>query len=215
LTGSGQIVLFDKSRARNASWNTGAVVSFAIHCCVLVGIPLLLQLTKSTVRFERPPTFQLVSAPPTLKPIEPVAQKKHSPEQHRKKAAAQPVPNASGAKEENVDELASLLDELPPPASIAAVGNFKYNWYLAQVQEKVERNWNPSTENRADSVVVAFTINSDGSISEPSIFRGSQNGTINDLALRAVKLAAPFSKLPPGVPENKYDMLCTLRPARK
>ena len=208
-------MLFDKPRARNGPWNTGAVVSFAVHCCVLVGIPLLLQLTKSTVRYERPPTFQLVSAPSELKPLVPVAQKKHSPAQPRKKAATRPVPNTSGAKEENVDELASLLDELPPPASIAAVGNFKYNWYLAQVQEKVERNWNPSSENRGDSVIVAFTINSDGSISEPKLFKESRNGTLNDLALQAVKLAAPFAKLPPGVPDNKYDMLCTLRPARK
>jgi TonB family protein len=202
-------------KERGPAWNKGVAVSVVAHCLILVGIPLLLQLTKNSVRFERPPTFQLVSAPPTLKPIEPVARKKHSPAQPKKKTATRPVPNQSGAKEENVDELASLLDELPPPASIAAIGNFKYNWYLAQVQEKVERNWNPSSENRTDSVIVAFTINADGSISEPKLFKESRNGTLNDLALQAVKLAAPFAKLPPGVPDNKYDMLCTLRPSRK
>lgn len=185
------------------------MVSVVVHLCVLVGIPVVLELAKSKVRFERPPTFQLVTAPPSLKPFTPRAEKPQP-----KKKSERLVPGEK-PKEENVDELASLLDELPSPALVSAVGNFKYNWYLAQVQEKVERNWNPTSENRQDSVVVAFTIYSDGSISEPALERESSNTTLNELALRAVKMAAPFAKLPPGVSENKYDMLCTLRPSRK
>jgi TonB family protein len=201
-------------KSRIVPWNSGVAVSIFIHCCVLVGIPLLLQLARSNERFERPPTFQLVSAPPALKPIEPRVQKKSAQTQPRKKTASREVPGEA-PKKENVEELASLLDEIPAPAQLAAVGNFKYNWYLAQVQDKVERNWNPSSGGRNDSVVVAFTISSDGSISEPSLSRESQIASLNELALRAVKLAAPFSKLPPGVPENKYDFLLTLRPVRK
>jgi TonB family protein len=83
------------------------------------------------------------------------------------------------------------------------------------VQEKVERNWNPASENKGDSVVVAFTIKSDGSIAGPSLVKGSGNETLDGLALRAVTLAAPFGKLPPGVAEDKYDMVCTLRPVKK
>lgn len=202
-------------RIRNTPWNTGLIVSISVHCFVLVGIPVLLTLTKSTVHYARPPTFQLISTPPSLKPIKPKLQKPRPKTRAPKKTSRREVPSKSAPREENIEELASLLEDIPSPATVAAVGNFKYNWYLAQVQEKVERNWNPSTGSRNDSVVVAFTIRSDGSISEPAIYKKSANATLNELALRAVSLAAPFSKLPPGVPENKYDMLCTLRPARK
>jgi TonB family protein len=212
---SAPLFALEKARAPGGPWNKGVAVSLLVHCCILLGIPILLQLTKGTVHFERPPTFQLVSAPSELKPLEPVAQKRPAKDRVRKKTATRQVPSTSNEKQENVEELSSLLDELPSPARLAAVGNFKYNWYLAQVQEKVERNWNPSSGGRGDSVVVAFTINSDGSISDPAIARESSIVTLNELALRAVKMAAPFSKLPPGVPDNKYDFLLTLRPVRK
>jgi TonB family protein len=196
---------------------TGIVISCIFHCMVLGGVPLLLQLTQSAVPFERPPTFQLIAAPPSLRPLTPVRQKlsKQQPVQKKaKKNEQKPVPRESAKPEENLDELASVLDEIPAPARVSAAGDFKYNWYLSQTQEKIARYWNPPSENKNDSVVVAFTINSDGSVSEPAIYQKSGSTALDECGLRAVRLAAPFGKLPPGVSGNKYEMMCTLRPTR-
>ena len=99
-------------------------------------------------KFERPKTFQLVSP---LKPVraknvpvkdapkQRIPQKESIPEPRQvptqsntpsKDANPQPKKDAAKPVEENLDELASLLDELPVPAQVSAVGNFKYHWYL-------------------------------------------------------------------------------------
>jgi TonB family protein len=198
-------------------FKTGMIISGLFHLMVLGGIPLLLQLISISARFERPPTFQLVVAPPSVRPAVPRVQKKNSKQPVQKavkKNDVHRVPKESAKPEENLDELASVLDEIPAPARVSAVGDFKYNWYLAQTQEKIERYWNPSFENKKDSVVISFTIYSDGAISAPAIYRRSGSSALDNAALRAVTLAAPFGKLPPGVSGNQYEMMCTLRPTR-
>jgi TonB family protein len=195
----------------------GMVISLLLHVMVLVVIPLLIQAVATSARFERPVTFQLVVAPTSVRPLMPATGKKlstRSVQKKIKKEAVKPVPRESTRPEENLDELASVLDEIPVPARISAVGDFKYNWYLAQTQEKIERYWNPFFENKRDSVVVSFTIYGDGTISTPAIFRKSGNSALDNAALRAITLAAPFGKLPAGISGNQYEMLCTLRPTR-
>jgi TonB family protein len=200
----------------NGQFRRGMVVSLLFHLLVLGGIPLLMQITRQSVRFERPPTFQLVTAPPTLRPLKPAQAKltKQRAPAKIKKESVRPVPRESDAAQENLDELASLLDEIPAPARVATLGDFKYNWYLANVQQKISRFWNPPSENRNLSVVVSFTINRDGSISAPSVSEGSGNGTLDNLAVRAVTLAAPFGKLPPGFSGDRIELTCTLIPTR-
>jgi TonB family protein len=198
-------------------FKTGMIISGIVHLTVLVGVPLVLQLARGSVSFERPPTFQLVVAPPSLRPLQTVSQKrlpKQTAPKRMPKESVAPAPRENAKPEENLEELASVLEDLPVPARLSPVGDFKYNWYLAQTQEKIERYWNPSSENKNDSVVVSFTIYSDGSISEPELQKKSGSSTLDNFALRAVKLAAPFGRLPPGVSDNKYEMVCTLRPTR-
>lgn len=192
-------------------FKTGVIVSCLFHLCILVGVPFFLQLVRGSVSFDRPPTFQLISAPPSLRPVKPLVQRTVK---FRKEAVA-PVPAGENTKpEENMDELASVLDEIPAPARIAAAGDFKYNWYLENMQQKISRYWNPPSENPSLSVVVSFTIHSDGSISEPAVSKPSGNGSLDNLAIRAVRLAAPFGKLPPGFSGDKLELSCTLIPMR-
>jgi TonB family protein len=188
-------------------FKTGVIFSVLFHLVILAGIPLLVGALRSSVSFERPPTFQLVAAPRFLRPLQPAVQK-------AKKEPVKPVPREKGRTEEDVEELASVLNEIPAPARVATVGDFKYHWYLAQTQGKIERFWNPPAEDKSDSVVVAFTIFSDGSISAPVVHQKSRNSTLDELALQAVRLAAPFGRLPPGVSGDRYEILCTLRPTR-
>jgi TonB family protein len=79
---------------------------------------------------------------------------------------------------------------------------------------KIARFWNPPTENRNLSVVVSFTIFSTGAISQPVIEKSSGDRILDNLAMRAVTLAAPFGKLPPGFSRDRIDLSCTLIPTR-
>jgi TonB family protein len=207
----------ENEREPDLPFKTVMVISLLFHGAVLAGIPLLMRMADGSARFDRPATFQLVAAPRSLRPMLPAIRKQASLRTAAEKVTKKvlkPVPQENGKTVEHLDELASVLDEIPLPARVSAVGDFKYNWYLAQTQEKIERFWNPPNENRNDSVVISFTINSDGSISLPEVFRTSGRTALDGLALRAVRLAAPFGKLPPGVAGDRYEMMCTLRPTR-
>jgi TonB family protein len=208
------------------------VVSVIVHVLLIVGLPLLAKIVWSSKKFERPKTFQLVTAPipapkKTVKTPDAIQQqvarqetKPQSapiPEKNAKKSnnSAQKEREAARPKDENLDELASLLEELPSPAQVSTIGDFKYHWYLSLVQQKLEKNWNPATENRQLKVMVSFVIDKSGMISDPKIVQSSGNSTLDNLALRAVKISAPFPKLPPGFSDEKLELNCTLIPTRK
>ena len=226
--------LFDRQTFRKAPTPAVLMLSIVFHLVVLVVLPVMSRLLQKTRRFERPKTFQLVAspfrpAPAKRVPVREDAIRQRKPQEEkqakprtapdksapRKKHDAQKSQDAARPIREDLDELASILDEIPAPAQVAAVGNFKYHWYLNMVQDKLERFWKPSSENRSLKVIVSFTINQDGTITEPSIAASSGSSTIDNLALRAVRLAAPFGKLPPGFEGNQLDLNCTLIPTRK
>jgi TonB family protein len=197
------------------TWKKGILFSSLFHLTLIIGIPVCMAMAKSSVRFERPQTFQLVTAPSSLKAFTPPRQRKLTKQvrQTVKKESSRPVPSKQRvSREENIDELASLLDEIPTPTRVSVVGEFKYNWYLANIQQKISRYWNPPNENRNLSVEVIFTIRRDGSINEPRLGKPSGNETLDNLALRAVNLAAPFGKMPAGLSGNKIDLTVTLIP---
>jgi TonB family protein len=226
--------LFERDTFNKIPMPAVMALSIGLHVIVLVIIPVLSSLVRDSRKFERPKTFQLVASPlrpaPTKKvPLNENALRQRTP-QEQKQAAPRQTPDSKTPRSqhdaqkeqdaarpihENLDELSSILDEIPAPAQIAAVGNFKYNFYLNQVQQKLERYWTPTIENNSIKVVVSFTIDRSGAISEPSIRSSSGNSTIDNLALRAVKLAAPFGQLPPGFDGDRLDLNCTLIPTRK
>lgn len=231
---AGASTLFDRETFRKAPTPALVTLSILFHVVVLVVLPIMSRLLQKTRKFERPKTFQLVSSPfkpaPAKKvPVRKDAIRQRKPQEEkqakprtapdksapRKKHEAQKSQDAARPIREDLDELASILDELPAPAQVSAIGNFKYHWYLNNVQQKLERYWKPTSENRSLKVVVSFTIKQDGSITDPSIATSSGSSTLDNLALRAVKLAAPFGKLPPGFEDNQLDLNCTLIPTRK
>lgn len=225
--------LFERDSVYKVHTPAVLILSVLLHIIAIVIIPVLSSIFNTTKKFERPKTFQLVASPLRPNPAKRVQTddnviRQRKPQEQKKEIARQmpgaPTPRSqrdsqkeqeAARPHENLDELSSLLDEIPSPAQISAVGTFKYHWYLNNVQQKLERFWNPTSENRSLKVVVSFTINKDGTISEPSIGTSSGNSTIDNLALRAVKLAAPFGKLPPGFEGDRLDLNCTLIPTRK
>jgi TonB family protein len=78
------------------------------------------------------------------------------------------------------------------------VGDFPHAWYLRQVLQKVEQEWQrqnqPNDPQQKPQVYVE--IQRDGSIKPPAIHKSSGNAFYDNAALRAVMGASPFPKLP-------------------
>ncbi len=84
---------------------------------------------------------------------------------------------------------------------------------MNNIQAKVEKNWNPPLKDEQLSVILLFTIYRSGKISDVKLKKSSGNSMLDNLAIRAIKLASPFGKLPHGYPDNKIDLTYTLIPA--
>ena len=78
------------------------------------------------------------------------------------------------------------------------VSDFPYAWYLRQVLQKVEQEWQrqnqPNEPQQKPQVYVE--IQRDGSIRAPAIAKSSGHSYYDNAALRAVLAASPFPKLP-------------------
>jgi protein TonB len=183
-------------------------------------------------KFVRPRTFQLVQPPHTQQPekvppkpkppgkpassskpkVKPKPKKPKPVPAEAKPAKAKPQPK----EEENVDELAELLEALPAPAELTVLNpDFNYNYYDNFVRRKIEQYWNPPSERPGMSVVVTFDILTSGRAVNISISEASGDPSLDNLALRAVKLASPFGKLPVKYHGQKVTYRVTLIPVRK
>jgi TonB family protein len=192
--------------------------SLGFHILAFVVIPLSMNCLWQPKRFMRPQTFQLVSLmqrpmPTRAERSRPAAKAESAvrPATARDKTApAKPVPKPE--PQEDLGELEDLLGGLPQPVSSVNFGNvFPYSWYERSLMMKVEQNWKPAYRDTAVSVVVSFTIFTDGNISPVAVSRGSGNGVLDKQAVRAIELAAPFGKLPPAY-TGDLEINYTLRP---
>jgi TonB family protein len=156
--------------------------------------------------------------PPEPKPAPRQAEPKPAPPKpaRQQPAKPQPPPPQEPPPQEDLSELEELLGAIGPPSvEYAAPTGFKYNWYLNAIMSKVEQHWKPPYEDRQAFVEVAFTIFRNGTISDVQVKRASGNAAMDNLAVRAVMLAAPFGELPVGWSGNSLDVRYTLRPTRK
>ena len=78
------------------------------------------------------------------------------------------------------------------------VGDFPHAWYLRQVLQKVEQEWQRQNQPRdpQQKPQIYVEIQRDGSIMPPAIHKSSGNSFYDNAALRAVMGASPFPKLP-------------------
>jgi protein TonB len=209
------------SKADEGSFASVVVVSVVFHLLVFIGIPLLATVFYHAEKYERPKTFTLVSMPQAIKPV--VQQKLAQAARPKPKAATTPVPAKKKAKQaakreekvtENTDELTELLEGIPSKVSDMSVSkNFKYNWYLQNMQSRIEENFKPPmglTDKKDAAVIVSFTVYENGNISEVSVVTSSGISTLDNCAVRAVTASAPFGKLPLTFAEKKLEPTVTL-----
>lgn len=211
------------SFSREPSFMPVFFVSLAFHAVVFIGIPLLTLLFYHSEKYQRPPTFQLVS----MKAVQELIARKSVPKVQSKtipKKSTTPVPQKNKSKpsaknetkpQENTEDLSELLSSIPatPVSEISLTQSFKYNWYLQNVQSRIEDNFKPPaglSEKKDVSLITSFTIFNNGNISKVSITQSSGIPTLDNIAIKAVQMSAPFGQLPMGFTDNKLDVSLTL-----
>lgn len=85
------------------------------------------------------------------------------------------------------------------------IGNFPYAYYVTRMRDMISRAWyNPDSQSQVTGLktVVYFKIFRNGEISELMVEEESGSGVFDDNAIRAVKRAAPFPRLPSDYPDD-------------
>ncbi len=96
----------------------------------------------------------------------------------------------------------------PPQAGFSFSGGVgggdfasRFSWYVEAVQRRISGNWLQSTVDPsvayAPRVEVTFTILRDGTITNLQILHSSNNYSVDNSAVRAVKASSPLDRLPP------------------
>jgi protein TonB len=89
-------------------------------------------------------------------------------------------------------------------ASLDILGS-EYDWYTSSITAKLKRNWNRPLlggVRETLTVVVSFTIQADGSVTDVDIQTSSGVPSIDRSALRAIFDSAPLPRIPPQLHEN-------------
>jgi TonB family protein len=208
------------------SFKKVVLVSLVFHLAIFVGIPLLSRLIYHADRFERPRTFTLVNMSQIrqLASLKPLLQAKTEAAKPKPKTATTPVPKklnskSAAKKEENrkedTDELNELLSVIQTTkvSDMSVSKDFKFNWYTQNMQSRIEENFKPPmglTDKQDVSAVVSFTVFENGNISAVSIVTSSGIPTLDNCAVNAVKMSAPFGKLPRTFADRKLEPTVTL-----
>ena len=92
------------------------------------------------------------------------------------------------------------VDALPEP---------DFGPYMAELQRRIRRNWNPPKEDRSKRVVALFTISRDGRLVNIRLQNSSGSQVADDAAMAAVRASAPFRPLPAGYRKSTIDVQFT------
>jgi TonB family protein len=83
------------------------------------------------------------------------------------------------------------------------ITNFKYDYYLDIVRNRVNNRWNQPIEyNHIREALIEFIIHRNGKIDNIRISESSGDNYFDQTALRAVSLSNPFPPLPPGYKDS-------------
>ncbi len=144
---------------------------------------------------------------------EPVVEPEPKPEP---KPVVEPEPEP---KPVSVDDI--FASSTPPPvqtSSITTVNPFNGDWYLSNLQSKIEQNWRPTIKDSTLSVEYLLTIQRSGSqtvLSGLSLTRSSGKAIIDTQAKRAIELAFPMVDFPGSYTQNTLAINYTLVPKRR
>lgn len=164
---------------------------------------------KATTAPREAPKREAPSLPtpslPTARPLPPRATLPRPGEKELPSLATPPPGTPKGEKSAESARPPEAASLGAPTGSVTGsgaltldVGDFPHAWYLRQVLQKVEQEWQrqnqPSDPQQKPQIYVE--ILRDGTIKPPAIHKTSGNAFYDNAALRAVMGAGPFPKLP-------------------
>ena len=182
----------------------GIIFSLFIHTFLLFGLGIFFQ--QKTRIITIPVDFVYYRPPATAPRQEPakLIEKTVLKTRAVKKISRPDVVSPTPAK-----EMETPATEQPLASSslnVEAV-RFPYTYYLNQIRKRIAENWMwSSTTSGNFRTVIYFRIQRDGQISEPVWKERSGSPIFDNLALRAVKISAPFPPLPDGYPEDNLGI---------
>lgn len=91
----------------------------------------------------------------------------------------------------NADIVANVLDEINVENKEPDFGP-----YMEALQHKIKKYWTPPKENKTKKVVLLFKIDKNGKLLSNSVLVSSGKSNVDQAALKAVSLSAPFAPLP-------------------
>lgn len=89
------------------------------------------------------------------------------------------------------------IDALPEP---------DFGPYIAELQRRIKRNWNPPSADRSKRVVALFTINRSGQLTSVRLKSSSGTQAADQAAIAAIQASAPFRNLPTNYRGNSIDV---------
>ena len=92
---------------------------------------------------------------------------------------------------------------------IDAVKEPDFGPYMRELQRRIKMNWEPPKGNESKRVVLMFKIAKDGRLLSVSVFKSSGLQNVDQAAINAVKVAAPFRALPPEYKGANIDIQFT------
>ncbi|PKN01725.1 MAG: hypothetical protein CVU77_04250 [Elusimicrobia bacterium HGW-Elusimicrobia-1] len=183
----------------DASFRRSLAVSAALHAALFLSALLEIALKP---RYVVIPVDLMYFAPPAQS-VEEIIKKEDEIIVPRKPAEVKKKP-AEVKKDKPQPAPPAPPAPMKPSASISPESaQFPYLYYLRRVREAISSNWGWSgRETGGLKSVVYFKIRRDGTIIEPELKESSSDDVFDAVALRAVKISAPFAPLPTGYQEN-------------
>lgn len=89
----------------------------------------------------------------------------------------------------------------------------RYNSYFDSIKRKISSVWRYPDEAMSQgikgSVVLRFSISKEGALLDAKLLRSTDYKVLDDEAVRAVKTAAPFDKIPDNIDKNQLNIIAT------
>jgi len=182
----------------------GSIVLHALFIVVMIVVSYaktevpkaLPEVTKVKLIRPKPAPIQAVKpseemkVPETQKPLETPKPKKTDKKVEKK------VEETKEKKPRSTEPVPKELKGEAGTLKLQQAG-FDYDFYLALIQSKIERNFRPPPGVRAGTMAtVGFVIMRDGTVSAITVVQSSNNILIDQAAERAVRAAGKFPPLP-------------------
>lgn len=136
--------------------------------------------------------------PPKVEPKRPEPVKPASPSPAPPSASTNPSPGTS--------TVAAGEARIGTSGTPGTTGDSRLGFYLLAVRNKIGNNWSPPGVDRRTKASVFFKVDRRGNVTEIRLEQSSGSAVYDQLAVRAIKNAAPLPPLPDFFPQPELGV---------